>query len=381
MPCTFERPAVSVIVVGDRKTPEAAREFCEALGRRFPYPVTFLGIAEQMRYLAGYPELASHLPWDSHPAPPDRSPARLRARRRRHHHHRRRQLPGRAGLRRPSRHRRPPVTLDAFSAPRGLGECLRLPRRSAWLPLLPPRLPARAARAAGGPRPRRRPRRPAGGRERRPLAGGARHRRGDAAGRARPHHGIHPVGQLRAGPGTWSPFNSQNTALHRDVIPAYFLSPRTGRYDDIWASYVVDAIAGHLGDLIAFGHPLVRQERNPHDLWRDLDQERPGMRLTDALVARPPRASPSRGTTYARCFAEAADGLRDALARRRRASTRRGRAPTSRGSWRGCGVDGHAWRGSRPRRHRTRPHGRAPPRAPSSDGPLESPVASDAVRT
>lgn len=35
--------------------------------------------------------------------------------------------------------------------------------------------------------------------------------------------------------GTWCPFNSQNTALAREIIPAYCLSPNIGRYDDIWA--------------------------------------------------------------------------------------------------------------------------------------------------
>jgi len=35
--------------------------------------------------------------------------------------------------------------------------------------------------------------------------------------------------------GTWCPFNSQNTAMAREMIPAYCLSPNIGRYDDIWA--------------------------------------------------------------------------------------------------------------------------------------------------
>jgi hypothetical protein len=38
--------------------------------------------------------------------------------------------------------------------------------------------------------------------------------------------------------GTWCPFNSQNTAFHRDLIPAYVLSPLIGRMDDIWARHV-----------------------------------------------------------------------------------------------------------------------------------------------
>jgi len=86
--------------------------------------------------------------------------------------------------------------------------------------------------------------------------------------------------------GTWSPFNSQNTALYREIIPAYFLSPYIGRYDDIWASYIVKRIADHLGQYIHFGFPLVRQERNIHNLWDDFDKERFGMEMSDEFVDR-----------------------------------------------------------------------------------------------
>jgi len=110
-------------------------------------------------------------------------------------------------------------------------------------------------------------------------------------------------------PGTWSPFNSQNTALAREVIPSYFLSPYIGRYDDIWASYIVMRIAEHLGHLVTFGEPLVRQERNPHDLWRDLDVERNGMIMTDAFCEAL-RDIPLSARTYAGCFAQVLEGLR-----------------------------------------------------------------------
>jgi hypothetical protein len=116
------------------------------------------------------------------------------------------------------------------------------------------------------------------------------------------------TGNIALEPGTWSPFNSQNTALMRDVIPAYFLSPYIGRYDDIWASYIVNRIAQHLGDVISFGEPLVRQKRNPHDLWRDLDAERNGMILTDDFCAAL-RSIPLKGETYHQCFGEIADTL------------------------------------------------------------------------
>jgi hypothetical protein len=113
---------------------------------------------------------------------------------------------------------------------------------------------------------------------------------------------------FRLEPGTWSPFNSQNTALMRAAIPAYFLSPYAGRYDDIWASYIVTRIAEHLGDAIAFGEPLVSQHRNPHDLWRDLDVERDGMILTPGLCAAL-RGLRLAGSSYHGCLGEIAAGL------------------------------------------------------------------------
>jgi len=109
-------------------------------------------------------------------------------------------------------------------------------------------------------------------------------------------------------PGTWSPFNSQNTAIARDVAPAYFMSPYVGRYDDIWPSYVVTRIAEHLGDVVAFGDPVVRQKRNVHDLWRDLENERNGMLMTDEFCAALRRLK-LQGTTYHQCYGEIAAGL------------------------------------------------------------------------
>ncbi len=111
------------------------------------------------------------------------------------------------------------------------------------------------------------------------------------------------------GAGTWSPFNSQNTSLARDVVPAYFLSPLIGRYDDIWASYVINAIAHHLGDLIAYGEPVVRQDRNVHNYWRDLDLERPAMSVTDRLCERLRQIELTR-TDYLGCLNEIVEGLR-----------------------------------------------------------------------
>jgi len=108
--------------------------------------------------------------------------------------------------------------------------------------------------------------------------------------------------------GTWSPFNSQNTAMSREIIPAYFLSPNIGRYDDIWASYIVKKIADHLQHYIHFGQPVVRQKRNTHNIFRDLDQERLGMELTDNFIDALIEMRLS-STTYQSCFNEIVDWL------------------------------------------------------------------------
>lgn len=114
--------------------------------------------------------------------------------------------------------------------------------------------------------------------------------------------------------GTWSPFNSQNTALVRECVPAYFLSPLVGRYDDIWASYIVKRIADHLKQAIVFGHPVVYQERNPHNYLNDLEKERRGMRLTD-LFCRCLMQIKLKEKTYQECYREIYQALKKFLAK------------------------------------------------------------------
>jgi hypothetical protein len=74
-------------------------------------------------------------------------------------------------------------------------------------------------------------------------------------------------------------------------------------YGRVTASYIIARIAQHMGDVISFGDPLVRQERNPHDLWKDLAVERNGMILTDDFCEAL-RAVPLSGETYHECFGE-----------------------------------------------------------------------------
>ena len=117
--------------------------------------------------------------------------------------------------------------------------------------------------------------------------------------------------QLAVAQGTWTPFNSQNTALLREVIPAYMLVPHVKRMDDIWASYIIKRIADHKGDSITVGRPLVKQDRNPHNYWRDLEDEK-GQALTVRFVDMLKNISLS-GTSYQDCFKEIVEGLARAV--------------------------------------------------------------------
>lgn len=84
------------------------------------------------------------------------------------------------------------------------------------------------------------------------------------------------------------PFNSQNTFLHRDAFPIYFLFPHVGRMDDIWASYVLQK---YYPDSVIYGKASVYQERNDHNLAKDLEMEMIGykntLKLCEALYERP----------------------------------------------------------------------------------------------
>jgi hypothetical protein len=92
------------------------------------------------------------------------------------------------------------------------------------------------------------------------------------------------TGDVTLHPDTWAPFNSQATAIRADLLPACYLWPEVGRYDDIWASYVARTVMCHTGDLVRYGYPLVEQRRNEHDLVTDLERELLGMRHTPELI-------------------------------------------------------------------------------------------------
>ncbi|MFF8451802.1 hypothetical protein ACF06Q_29520 [Streptomyces leeuwenhoekii] len=117
---------------------------------------------------------------------------------------------------------------------------------------------------------------------------------------------------------TWCPVNSQNTAVHRDALPAYYFlrmgQPIGGaaveRFGDIFSGYFVAACAKHLGHAVRFGGPLVNHERNEHDLLHDLVIELPAIRFMDELLSWL-QEFPLEGGDYQEAYDSLSHGLQD----------------------------------------------------------------------
>ena len=102
---------------------------------------------------------------------------------------------------------------------------------------------------------------------------------------------------------TWSPINTQNTSFSIDLVPAAFVSPFSGRYDDIFSGYFLRKIMDHLGDKVGYGLPLVTQVRNEHNLWLDLEKEMHG-NLTTPELCEILKGVNLKKNSYAECMLE-----------------------------------------------------------------------------
>jgi hypothetical protein len=75
-----------------------------------------------------------------------------------------------------------------------------------------------------------------------------------------------------------SPFNSQNTFIHRDALKHYAVWPYVGRMDDIWGGYYAQKMIGD--DKLIYNRASVYQDRNVQDLITNLEKEIIGYRHT-----------------------------------------------------------------------------------------------------
>lgn len=116
----------------------------------------------------------------------------------------------------------------------------------------------------------------------------------DAVGRlyARPRVLAWQGQSVLLGRGVCSPVNTQNTALTRAAMVAYYYvrmgQPIRGlvidRFGDIFSGYFAQICAEAVGDRIRIGSPIMDHRRNPHNLLLDLYHELAGLMILEDLA-------------------------------------------------------------------------------------------------
>lgn len=125
-------------------------------------------------------------------------------------------------------------------------------------------------------------------------------------------------GPVYLGPRSWSPINTQNTAIARDAIAAYYYV-RMGfslggmsidRYGDILSGYFLQKCVYSRGEIARVGSPVADHRRTPHNLFKDLYNELAGIVLLEDLL---PWLLEARltGTSYAELYEDLSWQLED----------------------------------------------------------------------
>lgn len=123
---------------------------------------------------------------------------------------------------------------------------------------------------------------------------------------------------LRLGRDTWTPINTQNTAVIRDAVAAYYYvrmgfslgGLRIDRYGDILSGYLIQKCVKTVGEAIRIGSPIADHRRTPHNLFKDLYHELAGMVLLEDLLPWFTELKISGGS-YAEMYAAVADALEE----------------------------------------------------------------------
>jgi hypothetical protein len=124
------------------------------------------------------------------------------------------------------------------------------------------------------------------------------------------------------GPQTWTPVNTQNTALIRDAIPAYYFFrmgyPISGmpvdRYGDIFSGYFAQACVKSMGGLVRVGTPIADHRRNTHNYMKDATNEWACILTLEDLLPWLLEFRPG-GASYMDCYRALSYGMEDAVER------------------------------------------------------------------
>lgn len=130
------------------------------------------------------------------------------------------------------------------------------------------------------------------------------------------HATEHAGGSVVLGPDTWCAVNTQNTALRREAMAAYYFLrmgyPLQGtpidRYGDIFSGYFVQACARAVGGAVRFGTPVAEHRRNSHDYMRDATNEWACIVILEELLPWLTELELD-GSSYSEAYAALADAL------------------------------------------------------------------------
>ena len=124
------------------------------------------------------------------------------------------------------------------------------------------------------------------------------------------------------GANTWSPINTQNTALAREAIPSYYfvrMGHQVGgmimdRYGDIFSGYFSQACIRHLGHWVRIGTPVTEHRRNSHNYLNDAAKEMPCIWVLEEITEWL-REAKLEGSDYLEAYTSLSYALDDAVER------------------------------------------------------------------
>lgn len=120
---------------------------------------------------------------------------------------------------------------------------------------------------------------------------------------------------------TWSPINTQNTGLNRDIIVCYYcirmgyplLGTPIERYGDIFSGYFTQACVRHMGGSVRFGTPIAEHRRNNHDYLNDATNEWTCIMILNDFLPWLTKEVKLQGDTYPEVYTCLSHAIEDAV--------------------------------------------------------------------
>ena len=107
---------------------------------------------------------------------------------------------------------------------------------------------------------------------------------------------------------TWSPINSQNTAVSKKAMYSYMFMIGFKRFGDILQGYLARKCIDQMGEYVRYGTPLVNHRRNAHNYLKDMLAETPEMLMIEETLPWL-RGMQLESKSYAECYNELASKL------------------------------------------------------------------------